>query len=196
MPFLSEELFQRLPARGDNWPVSVCVAQYPQPEDYQWSSADLDSTMATVRDIAYHSLSVRKELNLTKTRAPNVLVCTDATERHQLSDFRLSLQTLSRASDFSLVSDRQGVPDGCLQIQVSDTCCLAVVLKDVINPQEHLPKLKNRQRKLESDLERVNLGMSRTDDKLVTHKLVEKSQKLKAEIEKIKIYILAVENLR
>ena len=31
MPFLTEELFQRLPARGDNWPESVCIAQYPKP---------------------------------------------------------------------------------------------------------------------------------------------------------------------
>ncbi|XP_071096725.1 valine--tRNA ligase-like [Haliotis cracherodii] len=196
MPFLSEELFQRLPARGDNWPVSVCVAQYPQPEDYKWANASLDNTMATVRDIAYHSLSVRKELNLTKTRAANFLTCTDSSQRGQLSDFRLSLQTLSRASDFSVMSDGQGVPDGCLQIQVSDTCSLSVVLKDVINPHEQLPKLRNRQSKFESDLERVNIGMSRTEDKLVTHKMLEKSGKLKAEIEKIKIYISAVENLR
>ena len=33
MPFLSEELFQRLPARGDNWPESVCVGEYPLPND-------------------------------------------------------------------------------------------------------------------------------------------------------------------
>ena len=33
MPFLTEELFQRLPGRGDNWPESICIAQYPRPED-------------------------------------------------------------------------------------------------------------------------------------------------------------------
>ena len=33
MPFLTEELFQRLPAKGSNWPESVCIAPYPQPQD-------------------------------------------------------------------------------------------------------------------------------------------------------------------
>ena len=31
MPFLAEELFQRLPAKGSDWPESVCIATYPQP---------------------------------------------------------------------------------------------------------------------------------------------------------------------
>ena len=31
MPFLAEELFQRLPAKGSDWPESVCIAAYPQP---------------------------------------------------------------------------------------------------------------------------------------------------------------------
>ena len=33
MPYLTEELFQRLPHRGDNWPESVCIAKYPKPDD-------------------------------------------------------------------------------------------------------------------------------------------------------------------
>lgn len=30
MPFLTEELYQRLPARGANAPASICVAPYPE----------------------------------------------------------------------------------------------------------------------------------------------------------------------
>ena len=33
MPFLSEELFQRLPNRGDNWPESICIAEFPNPRE-------------------------------------------------------------------------------------------------------------------------------------------------------------------
>ena len=32
MPFLSEELFQRLPPRTSNEPVSLCVTSYPEPQ--------------------------------------------------------------------------------------------------------------------------------------------------------------------
>ena len=39
MPFVTEELFQRLPRRTENEPPSICVTRYPQPEDvslYLW----------------------------------------------------------------------------------------------------------------------------------------------------------------
>lgn len=33
MPFVTEELFQRLPWRTDKEPPSICVTSYPQPEE-------------------------------------------------------------------------------------------------------------------------------------------------------------------
>ena len=33
MPFVSEELFQRLPRRTENEPPSLCVTPYPLPEE-------------------------------------------------------------------------------------------------------------------------------------------------------------------
>ena len=35
MPFLSEELFQRLPTPAPSPPASVCVAAYPDPADFE-----------------------------------------------------------------------------------------------------------------------------------------------------------------
>ena len=33
MPFLSEELFQRLPPRSSGQPASLCVTPYPEPQE-------------------------------------------------------------------------------------------------------------------------------------------------------------------
>ena len=33
MPFVTEELYQRLPRRTENEPPSICVTPYPQPQD-------------------------------------------------------------------------------------------------------------------------------------------------------------------
>lgn len=33
MPYLTEELFQRLPVKSQNWPESICIASFPAPDD-------------------------------------------------------------------------------------------------------------------------------------------------------------------
>lgn len=40
MPFLSEELFQRLPPRTASEPPSVCVTPYPEPQEVSFLSSD------------------------------------------------------------------------------------------------------------------------------------------------------------
>lgn len=48
MPFLSEELFQRLPPRTPTRPPSICVAPYPEPEQVQYTYIVTIVTIVTV----------------------------------------------------------------------------------------------------------------------------------------------------
>lgn len=40
MPFLSEELYQRLPREGG--PISICIAQYPVIETCPWKNDEIE----------------------------------------------------------------------------------------------------------------------------------------------------------
>jgi len=60
MPYLTEELYQRLPGRVYD---SVMIAQYPQTIDYRWSSPSLDNGMNEVRSVITKTLAVRQILN-------------------------------------------------------------------------------------------------------------------------------------
>ena len=73
MPFVTEELWQRLP-HTSSAPASIMIAQYPQPHE-KWADADLDQEMPVVQDIIKASRRVRDDYNLTKERAPTYLIC-------------------------------------------------------------------------------------------------------------------------
>uniref|UniRef100_A0AAQ4QS90 Valine--tRNA ligase n=1 Tax=Gasterosteus aculeatus aculeatus TaxID=481459 RepID=A0AAQ4QS90_GASAC len=70
MPFVSEELYQRLPRRRPHSdPPSICVTSYPDTEEFCWHSAEVDRDMEFVMTVIKTIRSLRADYNLTKTRA-------------------------------------------------------------------------------------------------------------------------------
>uniref|UniRef100_A0A1I8BHA2 Valine--tRNA ligase, mitochondrial n=1 Tax=Meloidogyne hapla TaxID=6305 RepID=A0A1I8BHA2_MELHA len=63
MPFITEELWQRLPKRKDEMAKSICVAEYPQPEQYSFYDEEAESNAELIRKIA---LAREKISSLTK----------------------------------------------------------------------------------------------------------------------------------
>uniref|UniRef100_A0A803TVX7 valine--tRNA ligase n=1 Tax=Anolis carolinensis TaxID=28377 RepID=A0A803TVX7_ANOCA len=70
MPFVTEELFQRLPRRcPSSDPPSICVTSYPSTEEYRWRNEGLDNIVDFVLNIIKAVRSLRADYNLTKTKA-------------------------------------------------------------------------------------------------------------------------------
>lgn len=71
MPFITEELYQRLPRRSDENIISICVAPYPAAEEFKWSQdKELEEEVEFMESIAHNVRSVRTEHNLLKTKVP------------------------------------------------------------------------------------------------------------------------------
>ena len=68
MPFISEELFQRLPASTSESCKSIMVSRYPLPEDFKWKNEarerELDFVMGVIKTIR----SMRADYQLTKQK--------------------------------------------------------------------------------------------------------------------------------
>lgn len=63
MPFITEELYQRLP-RTDNTIPSICIASYPNSEIYHWKNEQIEQEMQFVQKIAKAIRSARSDYNL------------------------------------------------------------------------------------------------------------------------------------
>lgn len=81
MPFITEELYQRLPRPKklrDSIP-SICVAPYPEPSDCPWRDEALEHEVDFVQKIAKAIRSARSDYNLpnkTKTEGKYVFSAT------------------------------------------------------------------------------------------------------------------------
>ncbi|KAM3657965.1 LOW QUALITY PROTEIN: valine--tRNA ligase [Ammospiza maritima maritima] len=67
MPFLAEELWQRLP-RDPPAPPSVSLAPYPEPEEFCWQDEEAEAAMEFVLSIARALRSLRAAHGLTRQR--------------------------------------------------------------------------------------------------------------------------------
>lgn len=82
MPFISEELYQRLPRRTSDDPPSICVSPYPVPGKwFQWHDFELESRVDQMMRVVKTIRSLRADYNLAKTKVPVHIVCGSMTEK-------------------------------------------------------------------------------------------------------------------
>jgi valyl-tRNA synthetase len=68
MPFLTEEVWQRLPGHQAIHPETICLAPYPQ-RDERWESAEVEAGMDVLMQVVTRVRSLRAELGL-QPKAP------------------------------------------------------------------------------------------------------------------------------
>lgn len=61
MPFLSEELWQRLPKRVSETAISICVSQYPETSKFTYSLPNLEAIATEVIELVTRIRSVRTD---------------------------------------------------------------------------------------------------------------------------------------
>ncbi|XP_028159535.1 valine--tRNA ligase [Ostrinia furnacalis] len=129
MPFVTEELFQRLPRKDTSCP-SICVASYPTESDAPWRSEAIEADVETVLKMVHLIRSSRSEYNLAnkqKTTA-HLIIAEDLKGDHLRALFR-NLQSLA----YSELSDEKP-PTGCSILTVSDKIEVHLVLKVIQIP--------------------------------------------------------------
>ena len=147
MPFVTEELWQRLPRRPSAGaaPPSICVAAYPEMDHAEggWSDAkieeEVDLMMAVVKTIR----SSRSDYNLAPKQKTDVfLKCEDRSIVDALSVFILWIQTL--ASSRLRIAVDVDPPAGSAVATVNDKVAAFVVLKGLVDAEKEVAKLEKK----------------------------------------------------
>ncbi|XP_029307563.1 valine--tRNA ligase [Cottoperca gobio] len=192
MPFVSEELYQRLPRRRpQSDPSSICVTSYPEAEEFCWHSDEVDRDMDFVMNVIKTIRSLRADYNLTRTRADCFLQCTDSATVSLVQKYSLQIQTLSYSQAVVPLTDNQPVPGGCAVAIASDRCTVNLMLKGLIDVEKEVAKLMTKKGDLEKQMEKLSEKIAKSDYKekvpvKVQELDAEKLRQSQTELEKVK----------
>lgn len=93
MPFVTEELYQRLPRRVNDAPPSLCVTSYPELEECDWKRDQvLESDVDFMQNLIHNVRSLRSEYNLVKNKVTLYIKSFNDETRKRLEPFLPMIQ--------------------------------------------------------------------------------------------------------
>jgi len=176
MPFLTEELYQRLPHRKDECPESISVAEYPA--NYPWTNLGLEKDVEKMMDIIKAIRSMKEEYVSTKAKVPVYLKALQVDTETLLLKTKDVIATLSQTSEINMLKEGDPLPGGCAVQLIGDKCEVLLSLKGVIDFNKEIEKLKAKKEKTNQQLGKL-LELIKMDD--YTTKVPEKVQQQNSE---------------
>ncbi|KAL4154649.1 hypothetical protein PRNP1_006766 [Phytophthora ramorum] len=160
MPFVTEELWQRLPGKRST--ASITIAPYPLPME-SWTNPEVESNMELVKEVIHAARSVRAEYGLANNVRPKFFIkCIDndvkAVMEAQLDDF----STLAKAGDSKCIVDEEA-PQGCAMHSVNDKVQIFVLLAGLVDFANEIAKLEKKLTKIAPSLASLEKKMGRED---------------------------------
>uniref|UniRef100_A0A8R1XQ43 valine--tRNA ligase n=1 Tax=Onchocerca volvulus TaxID=6282 RepID=A0A8R1XQ43_ONCVO len=164
MPFITEELWQRLPpCASKEQPESLCVAPYPETEQYAFRDEKLENRVSHAMDIVKTVRSLRSDYGLTaKVKTELYIIFENSSEVIEMEDLIPLITTLTSSSKVSLLTANkiQQMPPDSVQVVVSATCKISLLLKNIIDVPKEIMKLTDREEKLMVQLKKLEETMS------------------------------------
>ena len=147
MPFLTEEIWQRLPHEGD----SIMVAPWPVPNP-TWEDPASENAMQTIMNVIDSIRSIRGEMNVAPSSEVEILIKASNAENRNLLETHLEdyLPSFTRISSFSIAESLEK-PAACATAVVDDLI-IYVPLAGVIDIDAERNRLQKRLSKLTADL--------------------------------------------
>jgi len=195
MPFITEELYQRLPLKLET--ESICISSFPTYEEY-FVDDNLNKQSETLFNISHSVLSIISQFQINKIK-PNLTIYTeDDWLRELLKKESLLLATLSRTSNVTIISSKSDPSvKGWLVNVFNSTTDMYLDLKSLIDVEKEIERLnKNLKEKIKfkEDLEKKIAGFGPKVPEDARKTSIEKLNNTNIEIEKINSSIASLKN--
>lgn len=159
MPYITEELYQRLPRASG--PPSVCVAPYPDAESSPWHNDAVEKEVEFIQKAAKVIRSARSDYNLpNKTKTDAYVVCSDSGSTEILRKYAKDLLTTAYCSKLEF---DEAPPAGCAILTVTGQCEVHLLLKGLIQVDKELQKLEKKKVQLEQTVEKLKKAAEASD---------------------------------
>ncbi|BFZ19992.1 hypothetical protein BsWGS_23031 [Bradybaena similaris] len=168
MPFLCEELFQRLqPYYARNvmqWPESICVAPYPSPDECPWHNPEVETSMDLVLSIAHCVQQLRTDYNLLGRKAELYLETNSDQVSEAVSNHDSCLLVLSRSSNIILMRPGDAAPPGCPSVDVNSKVRAFLKMQDGgIDIHKEMERLHKKMDKLEANKDELSMKLEKLE---------------------------------
>ena len=169
MPFITEELYHRMPHTTHN-PVdtfkdtavnSIMIQQYPQAEQYkQFHQPDIITEFDLLKSIVKSCRQIRSELQLTKQRIDIYVQCNEQLLYDMVTQNTNVIQSLGSTNNVYVLHHNQSQPSNCLSIVVSSDISLHAPLDGLNDVGLLLIKMEKDNQLLQSRINNLQLQMS------------------------------------
>ncbi|XP_017772804.1 PREDICTED: valine--tRNA ligase [Nicrophorus vespilloides] len=196
MPFITEELYQRLPGAANRSIPSICVAPYPEPDMCKWKNSQIEEEVDFIQRVSKAIRSARSDYNIpNKTKTEAYIKCSDGSIETIVKKLSNALQTLSFCSKSDVNLD---APIGCTILTVSNKCEVHLLLKGLIDPEKEIAKMERKLDMLKGTEEKLKQAMGVADYTTKVPQEVQESntEKLSQTIAEIQRLEVAMESLK
>jgi len=143
MPFVTEELWQRLPRRPNDTIPSIMVSAFPVHNpvfEYPDAEKDFDAVFATLRTIRSLAASYNLQSNIQAT-----ILSTSPNENAVLMNQTSTIVPLVKGcKSAKVISDASRVPDGCGSAVLSPTLTVYLLVKGLVDLDAEVAKCEKK----------------------------------------------------
>ena len=196
MPFISEELYQRLPRRQpDSDAPSICITPYPLSDEFSsFRDVDLEASVKLTQEAINKIRSLRSDYQLTpKTKTDMFVQSFDSGIQRSLELLQDLILTMTNGKSIVFLDGLDGEqrpPIGCAQSTLSDKCKLYILLKGIIDIEKEVQKMGKKKESLLQQIETIKKDQAKPNyetrvPEAVRQKNAEKLAQLSNEIQLI-----------
>ncbi len=153
MPFVTEELYQRLPRREGDTTPSICISSYPVPVDAR-ADAVAESNFEQALQVIFTSRSLITDYSI---KGATVYVQSSSAEKRAVVESQRSvIMSLIGTKNVNLihtVSSADQIPSGCAVRTISEDCVLHLMVRGFVDFDKELEKLADKLAKTQVSLD-------------------------------------------
>jgi valyl-tRNA synthetase len=145
MPFLTEELWQRLPkaeAYAKEYP-SITISPYPTSAP-EFIDVALEKNMTYAGVITNKIRGLRTNYGLTNNKKPEVFLLCTKEAMGKVSGLSSYIGTLSNSSKLICVTSNAEIPEGCGVAPVDESITAFILLSGLIDPEAEIKRLSKK----------------------------------------------------
>ncbi|WIA29336.1 hypothetical protein OEZ86_011841 [Tetradesmus obliquus] len=180
MPFVTEELWQRLPKTPEQASIpSIMLAPYPTAQP-GWSQPELDSRYEQAQAVVAAIRKLRSDYGLTRQRPTVYVACSSAARAEVIQALAGDIACLSTSAEVLLLAADAPLPAYSSVAIVDDVVTVHMVLKGILDPALELAKLEKKQAEAQGRCEaiRKRMGLPAYADKTPAAVQAEDAEKL------------------
>jgi valyl-tRNA synthetase len=151
MPFVTEELWQRLPSpKHTQRKESIMLCDYPSVVE-SWTNERVESEMEMVESAVKSLRSLRASLPAKERheRRAGYVLCQNEETARIIEIHKLEISTLATLSSLEVIRKNEKSPQGCGVSVVNEALSVYLKLRGALNPEAEREKLKKKMEELQ-----------------------------------------------